>query len=95
LGQRTATAPTAIFANRVDLRDEIDHARLGWAHFAGRAVTPPQRLALRSWSPAVVRVNVAQWKTPDRFLPLDGIPAQGHLSQAEQEEVVMPRCATS
>lgn len=86
--QRVATSPTAAFANRVHLRDEIDHARVGWAHLASDAVTPAMRVALRSWTGRMIRVNVAQWKEPDRFLPREGVPEHGHLSQVENDRVV-------
>ncbi len=83
-----ATAPTAVAANRFHLQDEIDHARLGWAHLASDAVDPALRTRLRAWAPRLVDVNVAQWKKPDAHLPADGIAAHGHLSRAENEAVV-------
>ncbi len=86
--QRAATSPVAVFANRVHLRDEIDHARLGWAHLASDAITPALRAKLRPWTSAMVRVNVTEWKAPDRFLPEDGIRAHGHLSHRDNERVI-------
>lgn len=83
-----ATAPTAIAANRHHLRDEIDHARLGWAHLGSAAISAPLRQTLRSWAPKLLAVNVAQWKKPDAHLPPEGIPAHGHLASAENDEVI-------
>lgn len=83
-----ATAPTAIAANRFHLQDEIDHARLGWAHLASDAVDAALRQKLRVWAPKLVAVNVAQWKKPDAHLPAEGIPAHGHLSRGDNDDVV-------
>jgi hypothetical protein len=83
-----ATSATAISANKYHLRDEIDHARLGWAHFGSTAVSSELRATLRSWVPRLLAVNVAQWKTRDPFLPAAGIPAHGHLSAADSDDVV-------
>lgn len=83
-----ATTPTARVANRHHLRDEIDHARLGWAHLGSDAISASVRRALRAWAPRVVAVNRAEWMKPDEHLPPEGIPAHGHLSAAENGEVI-------
>jgi hypothetical protein len=85
---QAATAETAVFANREHLKDEIDHARLGWAHFASEAIDRDlaQRVARRL--PKLVEVNVAEWKKPDEHLPPEGVRAHGHLSREENEAVV-------
>ena len=85
---QVATSPAAVAANKVHLQDEIDHARLGWAHLASDAVGPALKRTLATWAPRLVRVNVAEWKKRDAYLPPEGIPAHGHLSAVEQEEVV-------
>ncbi len=95
---RIATAPTALAANRAHLQDEIDHARLGWAHLASPAISDALRRRLRPWVPRLLDVNVAQWMKPDPHLPREGIAAHGHLSVEENEaaidaavrDVVMP-----
>jgi hypothetical protein len=86
--QRMATSPVAIFANRVHLRDEIDHARLGWAHLASPAITPELRAKLQPWIPAMLRANLAEWKEPDRSLPEAGIAAHGHPSREEHDRII-------
>ncbi|MDF2698283.1 MAG: hypothetical protein K0S65_6666 [Labilithrix sp.] len=83
-----ATAPTAIAANRHHLRDEIDHARLGWAHLGSTAISGALRQKLRSWVPKLLVVNVAQWKKPDDHLPPEGVPAHGHLASADNDDVI-------
>lgn len=83
-----ATAPTALVANKAHLQDEIDHARLGWAHLASSAVSATLKRRLAPWIPRVLEVNVAQWKTPDEHLPVDGIPAHGHLSLRDNADVI-------
>ncbi len=83
-----ASARTAVFANREHLRDEVDHARLGWAHLASSVVDDALLATLRPWVPKLVAVNVAEWKKPDPHLPPEGIPAHGHLSAVETEAVI-------
>lgn len=83
-----ATAPTALAANKAHLQDEIDHARLGWAHLASEAVGPALKRTLRTWAPRLLRVNVAEWKKKDAYLPEEGIPSHGHLSAADHDEVI-------
>lgn len=85
---KVATSPTALHANRAHLHDEIDHARLGWAHLGSSAVGDRTRRQLRSWIPKIVDANVREWKRADAHLPAEGIPAHGHLSAADSAEVV-------
>lgn len=85
---QAASAPIAIAANRHHLQDEIDHARLGWAHLGSSAISPALRRTLRAWAPRVLAVNVAQWKKPDEHLPPEGVPAHGHLSAIDNDEVI-------
>ena len=85
---QVATSPAAVAANKAHLQDEIDHARIGWAHLASAAVGPVLKRSLAAWAPRLLRVNVAEWKKRDAFLPAAGIPAHGHLSAVEQEDVV-------
>lgn len=83
-----ATGAVARFANREHLADEIDHARLGWAHLASSAVTEDVRTGLRSRVADMIAVNVAAWKRADAHLPEEGIPEQGHLPRHEHDAVV-------
>lgn len=84
----TATSPLAVFANRHHLADEVDHARLGWAHFASSAVDAELRARVRPFVARSVAVNVAQWRRPDEALPEEGVPEHGHLARTEHLAVV-------
>ncbi len=84
---KIATSPTAIFANREHLKDEIDHARLGWAHMASSRVSESLRARLRPWVPRLVAVNAAAWKEA-HTLPEDGIPAHGHLARVAHHRAI-------
>ena len=83
-----ATAPIALAANRGHLRDEIDHARIGWAHLASDAVTPAIREELGAWVFPLLRANVPQWERPDPFLPEEGVPDHGHPSVSESRQAI-------
>lgn len=85
---RVASAPTAIYANREHLQDEIDHARLGWAHFASAAVSSELKARVRLWVPRVLDANVREWRRRDAHLPEGGLHAHGHLGATEHDEVI-------
>jgi hypothetical protein len=83
-----ATTPIAAAANRAHLADEIEHARLGWAHLASRAVSPETRRGLARWVPALLEANAPAWEREDPGLPREGIPAHGILGVEETRRVV-------
>ena len=84
-----ATDRAAAEVHRAHLKDEIDHARLGWAHFASRAVSPALKAVIRErWVERVLAANVTEWQKPDEHLPPEGVPELGHLSQAESLEAI-------
>lgn len=82
-----ATAPLAVAANRVHLQDEIDHARLGWAHLASNAVSRATRGALGECLPALLEANAPAWERDDPALPAHGIPAHGHVGTRASRRV--------
>lgn len=84
-----STSPLARAANRLHLREEIQHARLGWAHLASEHVTPPIRKAIPAWLPRILRANVPQWFRPDASLPEGGIPEHGALGVADTRALVL------
>jgi hypothetical protein len=84
-----ATAPLAHEATRFHLREEIDHARLGWAHLASKHVSAGTRAALGSWLARLLRANVPQWFRPDAGLPLEGVPDHGVPSAALTRTLVL------
>lgn len=83
-----STAPLAIAANRAHLHEEIDHARLGWAHLASRTVTAALREELADCLVPLLRANVPLWERQDAFLPADGVSAHGHPSHAAVRRVI-------
>ncbi len=83
-----ATSPLAVTANRAHLREEIDHARLGWAHLASRSLTPGLREALGDCLPRLLDANVPLWERQDASLPAEGVPAHGHPSHAASRRVI-------
>jgi hypothetical protein len=85
---QAATAEIAATANREHLKDEIDHARLGWAHLASEHVGAHLRQRIAQRVPKMIEVNVAEWKKPDEHLPASGIRAHGHLSREENDAVI-------
>ena len=85
---QAATAEIAVAANREHLKDEIDHARLGWAHLASEHVDGDLEARIAQRLPKMIEVNVAEWKKPDEHLPAEGIREHGHLSRAENDAVI-------
>jgi hypothetical protein len=83
-----STAPLARAANRWHLREEIDHARLGWAHLASSAITSDHREALGDCIVRLLDANVPLWERPDAFLPAAGVPDHGQPSQAAIDDTV-------
>lgn len=75
-----ATEPFAVDANRRHLRDEIDHARLGWAHLASPLVSADDKVQLAARVPDLIRVNLAAWEEPSNFLPNAALCAHGQPS---------------
>lgn len=93
-----ASAPIAIAANRAHLREEIDHARLGWAHLSSRAIGADLRLQLGACVPRLLAANIPLWEQEDAFLPHEGVPAHGlpshedscRTARAAARELVIP-----
>lgn len=83
-----ARAPLAVAANRKHLEDEIDHARLGWAHLASSSVTRQDKLALAQRLPELIHVNLAQWEAVSNYLPGEALPEQGQPSARESSRVL-------
>jgi hypothetical protein len=74
-----AETPLAMMANRIHLTDEIEHARVGWAHLASDAVSDATRAALGPCLPKLLEANAPGWERDDPSLPPEGVPSQGHL----------------
>jgi hypothetical protein len=71
-----AEGPLVRAIHREHLSDEIDHARVGWAHLASPRVDAGVRAAVSQWLPRLLDANVRHWEERIRLLPADGVP--GH-----------------
>ncbi len=80
-------SPIALAAHRMHLREEILHARVGWAHLASDAVTPPMRQQLSGRLAELVQVNAAQWVQADKYVE-EGVPGHGQPSLEASRDVV-------
>lgn len=67
LGQ--AQAPLGRAALRELLSDEIDHARIGWAHLA--ELSERQRTELSPWLDSLVHANLKMWRETPRAAATD------------------------
>jgi len=85
---RGARSELARAANRLHLRDEIEHARLGWAHLASTALDEPLREALAECVPRLLAANLPGWLAPDSDLGANGAPDHGILEQAEARRAI-------
>jgi hypothetical protein len=55
-----ATGPTAHWASRELLADEVDHGRLGWGHLA--ALSPAERAQVTAWLLPLTYLNLRVWR---------------------------------
>lgn len=88
-----ATVPFVVAAHRRHLREEIDHARLGWTFLAGRSARLREALATRI--PRLIAANLPGWYACDRWIAAVDpdqtgreadravFVAHGHLTAAE------------
>lgn len=94
-----ATGTLARAALRELLSDEIDHARIGWAHLASLA--RPTRVDLGAWMPRLARANLRIWRETVRpaaagpeVVAHAQAPAHAidHALVAATEELIVPGC---
>ncbi|EYF08627.1 hypothetical protein [Chondromyces apiculatus] len=83
-----ATVPLAVAANQAHLREEIDHARIGWAYLGGKSLPPGLREMLAERVVKLLRANVPQWEAADQYLPGEGLPAHGCPDEASSRRAV-------
>lgn len=81
-------APLVSAIHHEHLSDEIDHARVGWAHLASAAVPEDVRRAVAERAPRIVEVNRARWHTRIALLPEAGVPGHGYPPRQRLLEVV-------
>jgi hypothetical protein len=77
LSVTSAHTPLSKAAHRAHLRDEIDHARLGWAHLGSAALDGELRDAVADCVPRLLAANLPLWLTTDPLLPANGIAGHG------------------
>lgn len=82
-----AETPLARTVNQLHLREEVMHARLGWAHLASSAVDAAMRRELGGRLDGVIAVNVAQWVAEEKHLG-EGVPEHGYPSVADTRALV-------
>ncbi|HEX5100776.1 MAG TPA: hypothetical protein VFV94_14800 [Polyangiaceae bacterium] len=80
-------APLARAAVQALLSDEIDHARIGWAHLASLRDT--ERREITPWLPSLLASNLAMWRAmPRPTLAGDDSSRHGVLSAAGVERAL-------
>ncbi|HSO31211.1 MAG TPA: hypothetical protein VLT33_01810 [Labilithrix sp.] len=84
-----ATVPLARAALRALLADDIDHARIGWAHLASTAVSPAVRAQIAGWLPRLLEAAVLPWLRDPGLSSAPGAPAHGVPSAAATRAVVL------
>lgn len=82
------TDPVARRANQYHLREEISHARIGWAHLASPTVNSSQRATLRTRLNEMIEVNRDVWLRAGNFLPGDAAPAHGYPTVEQGRQAV-------
>ena len=71
------------------LGDEIEHARLGWAHLAHVCETARGRADLSHWLPIMLRLNLARWRAEFVILPGDALWMHGCPPSHEIDAAVL------
>jgi hypothetical protein len=78
-----AEAEAVRHASSTHLRDEIGHARVGWAHLASDVLDAADRRSIAAWMPRIVRANARAWMERISTLPEEGVPGHGYPPTAE------------
>lgn len=79
---RDIRSPTARAAYALHLREELGHARVGWAYLATTSLSDTARDTLGRSLESMVNANVMAWEREANFLPGEAVPAHGFLSRA-------------
>ncbi len=87
-----AQTPLARAVNQEHLREEVLHARLGWAHLASDAVDGAMRKELRGRLDELIRVNAQQWVDKDKHLG-QGVPSHGYPSLTDTRALIIDALA--
>ncbi len=62
-----ATDPLVRAVFRELLGDDVDHARLGWAHLHSQRLTTENRVALADWIARIAHANLRSWRRRPQF----------------------------
>jgi len=80
-------APLARVAVLELLSDEIDHARLGWAHLG--SLDDARRRAVAPWLPSMVRANLKMWRNTPRPYSTDPLVHRHGAPPADAVETAL------
>lgn len=81
-------APLVGAIHHEHLSDEIDHARVGWAHLASAAVPDDVRRAVAERALRIIAANRSRWHERLTLLPAAGVPGHGYPPRRALLEVV-------
>lgn len=85
---RRIESPRVRAAYALHLREELNHARVGWTFLAAHPPSADMRRALSASLNAQVEANVNAWVDEANFLSGDALPAHGFLSRADSIDAV-------
>jgi len=85
---RDATAPLVRAIQLEHLSDEIEHARVGWAHLASGVVDNGVRRGVERWLPRLVRANLDHWRSRIGELPEHGVRGHGYPPRAHLVDTI-------
>lgn len=85
---RHIESPRVRAAYALHLREELNHARVGWTFLAAHPPSEEIRRALSASLSAQVAANVNAWADEANFLAGDALPAHGFLSRADSINAV-------
>jgi hypothetical protein len=93
----SARAPVARAATRELLADDVDHARIGWAHLSSSAVSVADKHHVAGALPTLLRITHASWcslaERTDAFFAEHGCPGRSVGTRAffaAAEQVIVP-----
>lgn len=95
-GLKLAESPTVKAATQQLLRDDLKHARMGWAHLASSAVDDTARAHVGAALPVLLRLGHAGWLEEPRSgidVPAHGVlgnPSFPPLMHAAFRDVILP-----
>jgi len=84
-----ATAAPAREALLALLSDEVDHARIGWAHLASPVLSSAVREGISPWLGALIRSNLRAWEDRMRLPDSAALTAHGCPAYAVTSRVVV------